>query len=130
MEQPKNSKIKFTKTDDALDIYIPPPRFRSSLTIIILGMEFIFSFPILLMAYRVYAAEFPFKIACAAFSLPFLAGAIGIAPDIILQTEDKEYKLSSYTHFELSEAELDWLAYEISNFWKLPITQESFEALS
>lgn len=196
MEQPKNSKIKITKTNDALDIYIPPPRFRCYLTTVILVMEFIFSFPILLMAYGVYAAEFPFKIACAAFSLPFLAGAIGmgsmlpnllfsstsihlnsqqininfksmfdperivisakdvrqlrcverhtiirnpntkyedqlgIAPDIVLQAEDKEYKLSSYSHFELSEVELDWLAYEISIFWKLPITQESFETIS
>ncbi|MEM6614707.1 MAG: hypothetical protein AAF652_21190, partial [Cyanobacteria bacterium P01_C01_bin.72] len=78
MEQPKNSKIKFSKTENTLEIYIPPARFRCYLTTVILGMEFIFSFPILLMGYGIYAAEFPYKIVCAVFSLPFLAGAIGM----------------------------------------------------
>ncbi len=186
MEQPKNSKIKISKTDDTLEIYIPPARFRCYLTTVILGMELILSFPILLMAYGVYTAEFPYKVVCAAFSLPFLAGAIGMGsmlpslffsstrllfnsqqinmnfdrkifgsksevisreditefrrikrhtviknpntkyagaieelPDIVFQVGDKKYKLGSYTHADLPEAELDWLAFEISNFWEL-----------
>ena len=194
MEQPKNSKIKIAKIDNTLEIYIPPARFRSGLTTVILGMEFIFSFPILLMAYGVYAAEFPYKIVCATFSFPFLAGAIGMGsmlpslcfsstsihfdsqrinidfnrkifgskcdvisrenitelrltkrhtiirnsnskyadaieklPDLVFQAGEKEYKLGSYTHAALPEPELDWLAFEISNFWELPITNESFQ---
>ena len=79
MEQPKKSKIKITKTKDDLKIYIPPARFRAYMTTVILGMEFIFSFLILLMAYGIYAAEFPYKVVCAVCSLPFLAGALGMA---------------------------------------------------
>ena len=190
MKQPKNSKIKITKNNNTLEIHIPPARFRCYLTTVILGMEFIFSFPILLMAYGVYAAEFPYKIVCAVFSLAFLAGAIGMGsmlpsfffsstslhfnsqqinidfdrkifgskcevisrenitefrrikrhtvirnpntkyadaieelPDLVFQVGDKEYKLGSYTHADLPEAELDWLANEISSFLKLPINK-------
>ena len=194
MKQPKNTKIKINKTDDTLEIYIPPARFRCYLTTVILGMEFIFSFPILLMAYGVYAAEFPYKVVCAVFSIPFLTGAIGMSsilpslffsstklrfnsqqinidfdkkifgskravilreditdlqridrhtvirnpntkyadaieklPDIVFQVGDNEYKLGSYTHADLPEIELDWLAYEISSFLQLPITKQSFQ---
>lgn len=193
MEQPKNSKIKITKTEDTLEIDIPPARFRCYMTTVILGMEFIFSFPILLMAYGVYTAEFPYKIICAIFSLPFLAGAIGmgaflpgflfesthinmdlkeikitnkmfgsetdtplfikkdeiekiirterhihirnpntkyadaidIRANIIFKVGKDEHKIRRYTSADLLEPELDWLAYEISNFLELPITYQS-----
>ena len=196
MEKPKNSKIKITKTEDTLNIYIPPARFRCYLTTVILGMEFIFSFPILLMAYGVYAAEFPFKIACAAFSLPFLAGAIGMGAflphllfastyinidlkqinitsrmfgseadinlvitreelekikrterhtvirnpdskhaaqavdmraDLVFQVGTEDYPIRKYHDADFPEPELDWLASEISDFWDLPITYQSFQ---
>ncbi|NJL51203.1 MAG: hypothetical protein HC930_01445 [Hydrococcus sp. SU_1_0] len=196
MEQPKKSKIKITRTDDTLEIYIPPARFRSYMTIVILGMEFIFSFPILLMAYGVYAAEFPYKVVCAAFSIPFLAGAIGMGAflphllfastyinidlkqikiasrmfgseidtplvilrenlekikrterhtvvinpgnkytaqaideraDIVFQAGTDEHSIRFYTSMDLPDTELDWLAFEISNFLKLPITNQFFQ---
>lgn len=199
MEQPKNSKIKITKNNNTLKIYIPPPRFRCYLTTVILGMEFIFSFPILLMAYGVYAAELPYKVVCAVFSLPFLAGAIGMGAflphllfasthinidldrikifrnmfgseidtdtslviekeqlkelklteqyvvirnpgnkytaqainkkaDLVFQVGSDEYRIRKYTEAALPEIELNWLAYEISTFLKLPITKQSSQA--
>lgn len=185
MEQPKRSKVALTKTNDTLEIYFPPARFRCYMTTVILGMDFILSFPILLMAYGVYAAEFPYKIICALFSIPFLTGAIGMStfllplffesskinmdcqkieisckmfgkeatspviiaienitelkrteyyavpnseilkrPDIIFVVGEDEYKLRRYTNDDLPDNEIDWLAYEISDFLKLPITRE------
>ena len=198
MEQPKNSKIKIAKTDNTLEIYIPPARFRSYMTTVILGMEFIFSFPILLMAYGVYAAEFPYKVICAMFSIPFLAVAIGMGTflphllfastyinidlkqikivskmfgseintplvilrenlekikrterhtvirnpgnkytaqaideraDLVFLAETDEHSIRFYTSADLLDTELDWLAFEISNFWELPITNESFQTV-
>lgn len=194
MEQPKNSKVKITKTEDTLEIYIPPAKFRCYMTTVILGTEFVFAIPILLIAYGLYSAGFPDKIVFAIFFLPFLAGAVKMGAfllyflftsshikidikqititrkifgseigttliidrdkieklirtesstctrnsgnkhsngavdqkaDLIFNTETDEYKLREYSESEFPEPELNWLAYEISNFLDLPITYQS-----
>lgn len=101
MEQPKNSKIKISKTADTLEIYIPPTRFRCYMTTVILGMELILSFPILLLAYGVYSAELPYKFACAAFSVPFLTGAIGMGAFL-----PRFFFASTYININLEQIEM------------------------
>ncbi|MEO0345753.1 MAG: hypothetical protein AAF229_05800 [Pseudomonadota bacterium] len=60
----------------------------------------------------------------------YAAQAIDERADMIFQVGTDEHSIRFYTSANLPEAELDWLAYEISNFWKLSITKEPFEIVS
>ena len=60
----------------------------------------------------------------------YAAQAIEMRADLVFQVETEEYGIRKYHEADFPEAELDWLAYEISDFWKLPITKEPFETVS
>ncbi|NJO98597.1 MAG: hypothetical protein HC764_23495, partial [Pleurocapsa sp. CRU_1_2] len=57
----------------------------------------------------------------------YTAQAIDERADIVFQAGTDEHSIRFYTSMDLPDTELDWLAFEISNFLKLPITNQFFQ---